>query len=122
MIMMMIPDFGMNEDTAQTQIDLIKEAWDTLVQSRATLEHLAEGQTSTLWTADGKSVELVEVLNARYAAAIKWLDAIQLDLNTAFVNLDKAIQETNQLDADQKVAYQNLLYKAVGSTNKPIAV
>lgn len=122
MIMMMVPDFGMNEDTAQTQIDLIKEAWDTLVQSRSTLEHLAEGQTPALWTADGKSVDLVEVLNARYTAAIKWLDSIQLDLNTAFVNLDKAIQETNQLDADQKVAYQNLLYKAVGSTNKPIAV
>lgn len=121
-MIMMVPDFGMNEDTAQTQIDLIKESYDTLVQSRATLEELAEGQTTALWTADGKSVDLVEVLNARYVAAIKWLDSIQLDLNTAFVNLDKAIQETNQLDADQKVAYQNLLYKAVGSTNKPIAV
>ena len=121
-MIMMVPDFGMDEETAQTQIDLIKEAWDTLVQSRSTLEHLAEGQTTSLWTADGKSVDLVTALSERYQSALKWLDSIQLDLNAAFVNLDKAIQETNQLDADQKVAYQNLLHKAVGSSNKPIAV
>ncbi|WP_307377176.1 hypothetical protein [Microbacterium sp. W4I20] len=112
----------MDEDTAQTQIDLVQEAYDTLVKSRATLEHLAEGQTTSLWTADGKSVDLATELSTRYQSAIKWLDSIQLELNTAFVNLDKAIQETNQLDADQKASYQNLLHKAVGRSNKSIAV
>lgn len=121
-MIIMIPDFGMDEDTAQTQIDLVKEAYEMLVESRSTLEQLAEGQTTSLWTADGKSVDLVAALSTRYQSALKWLDSIQLDLNTAFVNLDKAIQETNQLDADQKASYQNLLHKAVGRTNKPIAV
>lgn len=118
----MVPDFGMDEETAKSQIDLIEDAHNALANSRATLEHLAEGQTETLWTADGKSIDLMTALTTRYNAAIKWLDSIQSDLNDAFVNLDKAIQETNQLDDDQKAAYQTLLYKAVGTVSKPIAV
>ena len=120
--MKIVPDFGMDEETAKSQIDLIAEAYDTLVKSNATLEHLAEGQTEVLWTADGKSVDLAAALTSKYNAALKWLESIQWDLNEAFVNLDKAIQETNQLDADQKAAYKTLLYKAVGTAVKSIAV
>lgn len=117
-----VPDFGIDEDTAKSQISLIEEARTTLDNSRATLVHLAEGQTPTLWTADGKSVDLISALTSRYQSALKWLDSIRADLENASVNLDKAIQETTQLDEDQKAAYQTLLYKAVGTPNKPIAV
>lgn len=118
-----VPDFGINEDTAKSQIDLIKEARATLDDSRATLVHLAEGQTESMWTSDGKSVDLIAALSAKYEAALKWLDSIQAELDLASVNLDKAIQETTKLDDDQKASYQNLLYKTVGTGGgKPIAV
>lgn len=117
-----VPDFGIDEDTAKSQIDLIEEARITLDDSRATLGHLAEGQTPALWTADGKSVELIAALTSKYQSALKWLEAIHADLDNASANLAKAIQETTQLDEDQKATYQTLLYKAVGTVDKPIAV
>lgn len=120
--MKMIPDFGMDAETADTQIDLIRDARETLALSRETLEHLAEGQTPVVWTADGKSVDLAGALAAKYQAAMAWRDSIEHALDAAETNLLKAIDATNQLDADQKAAYRNLLYRTVGTVDKPIAV
>lgn len=118
-----VPDFGINEDTANSQIELINQARITLANSRETLEHLAENQTEKMWTADGKSVNLMAALTAKYNSAVKWLDAIQLELDQAAVNLEKAILETTKLDDDQKASYQNLLYKTMGTgRGKPMAV
>lgn len=123
MVIKLIP-FMMDKETADNQAELVLEAMETLATSAAALENLKEGQTAALWTADGKSVDLAAVLTARYASAVKWLAAIDLQLREAAVNLSKAIDETDQLDADQKANYQTLLYNAIGtgSTNKPIAV
>lgn len=125
MVIKMIPFAGavhMDEDTVKSQIDLIVESQQTLNESLKTMADLRDGQTATLWTNDGRSVDLMKELRARYDAAQLWLTSIQEDLHEAAVNLDRAIKETTQLDADQKVQYQNLLHKAIGTGPGPIAV
>jgi hypothetical protein len=104
----------MDEDTVKNQIELIRDSQETLTASLKTMVSLGEGQTATVWTDDGRSVDLMKELRARYDSAQKWLTSIQKDLDEAAVNLDKAIKETTQMDEDQKVRYQTLLYQAVG--------
>lgn len=113
----------MDADTADSQTKLILESRQTVAESRKVMASLGEGQTGLLWTEDGRSVDLIKELRARYEAAQRWLDSIDRDLDEAARNLSKAISETTQLDADQKVQYQNLLHRAVGTTPQgPIAV
>lgn len=119
---MLHPDFAMNEETAKAQTDLVAEAYSTLASSRMTLQHLAEGQTDVVWTADGKSVALSAVLTEKYQTALAWLDSIETELNDAATKLDKAIENTVLLDEDQKASHQKLLYRAKGYPGKTIAV
>ncbi|MDQ0614177.1 hypothetical protein QF046_001818 [Microbacterium sp. W4I4] len=114
----------MDADTADSQTKLIIESRQSVAESRKVMASLGEGQTAVLWTDDGRSVDLMRELKARYDAAQLWLDSIDRSLDEAARNLNKAISETTQLDADQKVQYQNLLYRAVGTTTPkgPIAV
>ncbi|MFC7788301.1 hypothetical protein ACU045_04875 [Microbacterium sp. MAHUQ-60] len=113
----------MDADTADSQTKLILESRQAVADSRKVMASLGEGQTALLWTEDGRSADLIKELRARYEAAQLWLDSIDRDLDEAARNLSKAISETTQLDADQKVQYQNLLYRTVGTTPQgPIAV
>lgn len=113
----------LNPDTADSQTKLILESRQRVEESREAMAKLGEGQTALLWTDDGKSIDLMRELKARYVSAQKWLDELDRALDEAARNLNKAISETTQLDADQKVQYQNLLYRAVGNTPQgPIAV
>lgn len=123
----MIPFGGgavhMDEDTVKSQISLILDSRQMLDDSMEAMQNLGKGQTATVWTDDGRSVDLMKELTARYDSAQRWLQSIREDLQEAAVNLDLAIKETTQLDEDQKVRYQNLLHQAVGNTPMgPIAV
>jgi len=113
----------LDQDTADSQTKLILESRQRIEDSREVMAKLGEGQTALLWTDDGKSVDLMRELKTRYVSAQKWLDALDRALDEAARNLNKAIAETTQLDEDQKVQYQNLLYRAVGTMPQgPIAV
>lgn len=105
----------MDLETAESQVDRVVEAYDSVVSSRKVLGDLAEGQTSSLWTADGKSVALAAALTTRYTAAVKWLDAIEANLKAAAENLRLAIKETTQLNESQKDRYDAQLEKILGT-------
>lgn len=124
MIIMPVPDFGstlaqgakrvfrMDRDMAERQVKLVREAYQSLGASKTTLEAIAGGQTSSLWTADGKSVELASMLTARYNATLVWRDALETRLDTARALLRQAIDETTSLDDDQQAYYIGLLDSA----------
>lgn len=115
--------FQLDEDTAMRQIKLVEDAQKIVDESRKTMADLGEGQTPSVWTEDGKSVDLIEELKRRYEASGHWLDSISADLAKARKNISKAIEETQLLDEQQKAHYQNLLYRTTGTTpNGPIAV
>ena len=97
--------FALNREAAENQVSLVVEAYETLVSSRKSLESVAEGQTASVWTADGKSVDLATELTTKYGSALKWLNAIQAELTDAAVKLDLAIKETTQLDEAQRAFY-----------------
>lgn len=112
----------MNADNADFQVNRLQECVEALKSSQALMVQLREGQTAALWTADGKSVDLAEALRGRYRSAKLWLDELAKQLEEARVNLQTAIDETDQLDADQKIHYQNLLYRTTAGPMRPIAV
>lgn len=106
--------FAIDFDTAETQVGLVVEAYDALVKSRASLTDLGGGQTSAVWTSDGKSVALAAELATRYDSALKWLAALETELTDAAENLRLAISETSKLDDLQKAMYQAQLDKILG--------
>ncbi len=110
--------FEMDRDTAQNQVALVTEAYDALTQSRTTLGDLAEGQTVTVWTSDGKSVPLATELAAKYRAAQKWRDAIEENLRSAAENIRLAITETTQLNELQKSQYYAQLDAVLGNDSR----
>ncbi|WP_156149307.1 hypothetical protein [Microbacterium foliorum] len=110
--------FEMDGDTAQNQVALITEAYDALNQSRGTLADLADGQTVTVWTSDGKSVPLAAELAAKYRAALKWRDAIEENLRAAAENIRLAITETTQLNEAQKSRYYAQLDAVLGQNSR----
>lgn len=112
----------MNADYADSQVKLLQECVETLASSRKVMVNLREGQTASLWTADGKAVALTDALKGRYNSAQLWLDEIGRQLEEARVDLETAIKETDQLDDGQKAYYQNLLYNVSGGPTKAIAV
>ncbi|MFD5213695.1 hypothetical protein [Microbacterium sp. NPDC058345] len=114
--------FGMNADKADHQVKRLEECFEMLEQSRQTMADLGKEQTSTLWTADGKSVVLTAELRAKYRAAQLWLAAISKDIEEARINLQKAVDETDAMDDAQKADFQKALYRVVGSPMKPIAI
>lgn len=112
----------MNADYAYSQVKLLEECVDALNSSEKVMVRLREGQTTALWTADGKSVALTQALQGGYNAAHLWLNELRLKLEEATVNLLKAIEDTDQLDDAQKAYYQTLVYNASGGPVKAIAV
>src|SRR6218665_1264685 len=105
MIIMPIPDlpvakrlFRMDVDMAERQVNLVVDAYKSLGASKATLERVAAGQTSSVWTADGKSVELAAMLTARYNATLAWRNALEAQLDRAREILRLAIDSTTQFD------------------------
>lgn len=121
MIVKLVP-FKMDKETAALQVSLLVEAYETLADSRINLEELREGQTTSLWTSDGRSVALAKALTERYNSALAWLDAIQVKLNDAFDNLNQAIDETDKLDESQKDRYRAMLNAALGDSPAPDTV
>ena len=121
MIVKLIP-FKMDKETAAHQVSLLVKAYETLADSRLNLEDLKAGQTTSLWTSDGRSVALATALTERYKSALAWLDAIQVKLNDAFENLNRAIDETDQLDESQKDRYPAMLNAALGDAPAPDTV
>lgn len=116
MIIMPMPDFHgsgrafrMDRDMAERQVTLVVEAYSSLNASKATLEGIAKGQTTSVWTADGKSVELAAMLTARYNATLVWRDALEAQLDRARENLRLAIDDTTSLDEAQQAYYLGLL-------------
>lgn len=116
--------FKMDPQTAEAQAKLVEKAIATLEESRELLQKLGESQNATLWTDDGKSIALAAALRSKYDAAIKWYEAIRLDLDEAATNLLKAIEETTELDETSKQNFRTLLYRAEGPSglSKTIAV
>lgn len=127
MVLKLIPDFGveqlvgkgfgMDKEAADNQVNLVVEAHNALEASREALVRLAEGQTTSMWTADGKSVPLASELTARYNAAIKWREAIQLELSLAAEKLRLAIRETTELDDNAQNWYISRLDRVFGEAD-----
>ncbi|MFD5224380.1 hypothetical protein ACFWHT_02025 [Microbacterium sp. NPDC058342] len=120
----MIQIMQLDEDSADLQVKLVLECIDKLNTCLETVASLEEGQTSLLWTADGKSVELTAALKAKYRAGGLWLQELHKQVEEARANLLQAIKDTKLLDDNQKAGYQDLLYRAVGPLTpmKPIAI
>lgn len=112
--------FAIDFVTAKTQVALVVEAYDTLVASRASLTSLWNGQSSAVWTSDGKSVALANVVAAKYDAAVKWLDDLETVLTDAAENLRLAIDSTEKLDESQREAYRAQLDKILGDRSSEI--
>lgn len=106
--------FGMDKEAADNQVNLVVEAHNALEASGDALVRLAESQTTSMWTADGKSVPLASELTARYNAAIKWREAIQMELNLAAEKLRLAIKETTELDDNAQAWYLSRLDHVFG--------
>lgn len=121
---MVIKMMRMDAANADYQVKRIVDCVDLVDQARKTLSELREGQTAMLWTSDGKSVDLAEELRTRYRSSEQWLASIREKLADASANLQKAIDETDDLDASQKAYYQVKLVQALGpvSPGGPIAV
>lgn len=101
----------LNAEMADNQLKVLKDCREILDTCRDALTGLREGQTSLIWTADGKSVELVQALQQKYDAGLSWLEKLERDVTEAAENLRKAIDDTVLLDENQKAAFQTLLYR-----------
>ncbi|GAA2860803.1 hypothetical protein MIAR_22470 [Microbacterium arabinogalactanolyticum] len=114
----------LDESMANSQLKLIAECKELLDSCEKASESLREGQTSLIWTADGKSVALAEVLTSKYNASVKWLKDIRKEVDEAAVNLDKAIKETKLLDEQSKDAFSAQLVSVVGTIGhyKPMPI
>lgn len=122
---MLIPEFGigqllgksleMDADAATNQVKLVVDAHEALEKSYGALVILAEGQTTSIWTADGKSVPLAAELTAKYNAALKWYATIHAELIQAAENLSAAIKETTALDETSQAGYLSQLDEAFGT-------
>ena len=102
----------MNEVQAAQQVKLVEDAYAALGASRKALEAIAQGQTATVWTADGKSVELAAMLTARYNATLAWGAALEAQLDRAKENLVLAIDSTTKFDEESQQRYIDRLNKA----------
>ena len=102
----------MNEAQAALQVTLVEDAYAALSTSRKMLEAVARGQTASVWTADGKSVELAAMLTARYNATLAWGAALEAQLDRAKENLVLAIESTTKLDEEMQQRYIDRLNKA----------
>ncbi|WP_309127393.1 hypothetical protein [Microbacterium sp.] len=113
----------LDAEMADSQFKLLVECTEMLDKCQETAESLREGQSSLVWTADGKSVDLAAALTSKYNSSVLWLTELRKELREASENLDRAVKDTTLLDDTQKSQYQNLLYRAVGrGPNKPIAI
>ncbi|MFT4157361.1 MAG: hypothetical protein QM630_05450 [Microbacterium sp.] len=102
----------LNKDEAGRQVKLIEDACASLGASKVQLEGVAAGQTTSVWTADGKCVELAAVLTARYNALLAWRDALDAQLDRAKENLVLAIDSTTKFDEATQQEYIDRLNKA----------
>lgn len=120
----MIETMQLDESMANSQLKLIAECKELLDKCEETSESLREGQTSLVWTADGKSVALAAALTSKYNASVKWLRELRKEVDDAAANLDQAIKETTLLDDASKHNFTAQLVNVVGTVghNKPIAV
>ena len=120
----MIEAMQLDESMAQSQLKLIAECKELLDKCEETSANLREGQTSLVWTADGKAVELAAVLTSKYNASVKWLRELRREVDDAAANLDQAIKETKLLDERSKDDFTAQLVRVVGTIdrNKPIAI
>ncbi|MBW8762711.1 MAG: hypothetical protein JF592_09030 [Microbacterium sp.] len=119
MIIMPVPDgsvakrmFRMDRDMAERQVKLVVDAYKSLAASKTTLQAVAEGQTTSVWTADGKSVELASMLTARYNATLAWRQALESQLDRAREILRLAIDSTTQFDEETQQRYIAMLDSA----------
>lgn len=102
----------MNEAQAAQQVKLVEDAYAALGASRKMLKGVAQGQTASVWTADGKSVELAAMLTARYNATLAWGAALEAQLDRAKENLVLAIDSTTKFDEEAQQRYIDRLNKA----------
>lgn len=102
-------EYKMNAEEADYQLKRIQECVDVVEACKQTIDKLDEGQTSTLWTADGKSIDLIDAIKARYTSSKLWLTELTRQLEEAHFNLQKAVDETDQMDAEQKERFQKAL-------------
>src|SRR5690606_24671723 len=120
----MIDIMQLDASMANSQLKLIAECKELLDQCEETSENLREGQTSLVWTADGKSVALAEALASKYNASVMWLRELRKEVDDAAANLDKDSKETTLLDDASKDVFTAQLVRVVGTIdrNKPIAI
>lgn len=110
--------FSIDRETANSQVNLVVEAYETLITSRPKIEAIGNQQTAAVWTSDGKSVDLSAMLRSKYGSAAAWINAIHEELCIAAENLTRAIIETDQLDERQR---QDFL-KKLDKIPAPVAV
>jgi len=110
---------SMDKDVVEYQVKRVVDSAEQIRKAKEALASLQDGQTPVLWTADGKCVDLTKVLKERYHSSELAVDDILKRLIEIRDNLKKAIDETDQLDADQKQGYQVILANALGSVTKP---
>ncbi|MGB3373532.1 MAG: hypothetical protein WBA87_00130 [Microbacterium sp.] len=110
---------SMDRDTVEYQIQRVLNSAEQIGQAKKALASLQDGQTSALWTADGKCVDLAGEFKNRYHSSELAVNDIIKRLVEIRDNLKKAIDETDQLDADQKQGYQVILANALGAVGAP---
>jgi len=110
---------SMDRDTVEYQVQRVLSSAEAIGQAKKALASLQDGQTPTLWTADGKCVDLAGELKNRYHSSELAVNDILKRLVEIRDNLKKAIDETDQLDADQKQGYQVILANALGAVGTP---
>jgi len=106
--------FVMAADEVERQRVVIREAYDTLIESKAQLERLKSGPVSALWTEDGKSVDLAAAFTSRYQAALKWLEGLEGELAEASAALDMAVDDVTKLDEQQAQTHNAFYRRAAG--------
>jgi len=109
--------FVMAADEVERQRGVLRDAYETLIASRAELERLKSGPVSALWTEDGKSVELAAAFSSRYEAALKWLQGLETELQEASAALDMAVDDVTKLDEQQASTHNALYRRTVGTTD-----
>jgi len=110
---------SMDREVVEYQVKRVLSSAEQIGKAKENLASLQEGQTPALWTADGKCVDLTSVLKERYHSSELAVNDILKRLFVIRDNLVKAIDETDQLDADQKQGYQVILANAFGTFTKP---
>lgn len=113
------PAMSMDRDTVEYQVKRVVSSAERIGQVKDTLASLQDGQTPMLWTADGKCIDLASELKTRYRSSELAVNDILKRLVAIRDNLKKAIDETDQLDAEQKRGYQVILANALGPIGGP---